>query len=170
MVPAARRRQGGPLTPAGLEPNRPTYSPDGGLIAFCAYQGGGFHIWTMRPDGSELEQRTDGPWDDRGPAWSPDGTLLAFGSERGGDPGGPSHASPYRVHVLDLGTGDITRVTGLPGQDGPLQDGPWEDFDPTWSPDGTRLLFVRAKVVTSGTTLPSSPAPWPPWPRTAPAR
>ncbi|UUU26786.1 amidohydrolase family protein [Streptomyces sp. DSM 40750] len=140
-----------PLTPAGLEPNRPTYSPDGDLIAFCAYQGGGFHLWTMRPDGSDLRQRTDGPWDDRGPSWSPDGTRLAFGSERGGDPGNPSNGSPYRVHVLDLSTGDITRVTGLRGQDGPLQDGAWEDFDPTWSPDGARLLFVRAKVVTAST-------------------
>ncbi|UUU28811.1 amidohydrolase family protein [Streptomyces sp. CA-210063] len=140
-----------PLTPAGLEPNRPTYSPDGDLIAFCAYRGGGFHLWTMRPDGSDLRQRTDGPWDDRGPSWSPDGTRLAFGSERGSDPGHPSHGSPYRVHVLDLSTGDITRVTGLPGQDGPLQDGAWEDFDPTWSSDGTRLLFVRAKVVTAAT-------------------
>lgn len=141
-----------PLTPAGLEPNRPTYSPAGDLIAFCAYRGGGFHLWTMRPDGTELKQRTDGPWDDRAPAWSPDGTRLAFGSERGGDPGSPVNGCPYRVHVLDLGSGDVTRVTGLPGQDGPLQDGTWEDFDPTWSPDGTRLLFVRAKVVTTGTT------------------
>ncbi|MFF6782997.1 amidohydrolase family protein [Streptomyces sp. NPDC012510] len=141
-----------PLTPAGLEPNRPTYSPDGTLVAFCAYQGGGFHLWTMRPDGSDLRQRTDGPWDDRAPAWSPDGTRLAFGSERGGDPGSPLGGSPYRIHILDLNSGDITPVTGLPGQDGPLQDGRWEDFDPTWSPDGTRLLFVRAEVVTSGTT------------------
>ncbi|MEE1759901.1 amidohydrolase family protein [Streptomyces sp. SP18BB07] len=140
------------LTPAGLEPNRPTYSPDGELVAFCAYQGGGFHLWTMRPDGSGLTQRTDGPWDDRAPAWSPDGTRLAFGSERGGDPGAASGGSPYRIHVLHLSTGDITPVTGLPDQDGPLQDSPWEDFDPAWSPDGTRLLFVRGKVVTSGTT------------------
>ncbi|MDX2933912.1 amidohydrolase family protein [Streptomyces ipomoeae] len=141
-----------PLTPADLEPNRPTFSPDGSLVAFCAYRDGGFHLWTMRPDGSDLRQRTDGPWDDRGPSWSPDGTRLAFGSERGGDPGGPVNGCPYRIHVLDLSTGDITCVTGLSGQDGPLQDGKWEDFDPTWSPDGTRLLFVRAKVViTAGT-------------------
>ncbi|MFF1637489.1 amidohydrolase family protein [Streptomyces sp. NPDC058246] len=135
-----------PLTPADLEPNRPAYSPDGELIAFCAYRGGGFHVWTMRPDGSELRRRTDGPWDDRGPAWSPDGSRIAFASERGGD---PVQGSPYRIHVLHLGSGELTRVTGLSGQDGPLQDGAWEDFDPTWSPDGKRILFVRAKAVTT---------------------
>ncbi|MFS8201563.1 amidohydrolase family protein [Streptomyces sp. CWNU-52B] len=135
-----------PLTPAGLEPNRPVYAPDGRLVAFCAYQGGGFHLWTMRPDGSDVRRRTDGPFDDRGPAWSPDGTRLAFASERGGD---PVTGSPYRIHVLDLRTGAAVRVTGLDGQPGPLQDGAWEDFDPTWSPDGKRILFVRAKGVTT---------------------
>ncbi|MBQ0855237.1 PD40 domain-containing protein [Streptomyces sp. BH-SS-21] len=135
-----------PLTPAGLEPNRPVYAPDGGLVAFCAYRGGGFHLWTMRPDGSDVRRRTDGPFDDRGPAWSPDGTRIAFASERGGD---PVTGSPYRIHVLDLRTGGIHRVTGLPGQNGPVQDGAWEDFDPTWSPDGERILFVRAKGVTT---------------------
>ncbi|GGU05934.1 amidohydrolase family protein [Streptomyces violascens] len=135
-----------PLTPAGLEPTRPVYAPDGGLVAFCAYKGGGYHIWTMRPDGTDVRQRTDGPWDDRGPAWSPDGTRIVFASERGGD---PVAGSPYRIHQLDLRTGELTKLTGLPGQDGPLQDGPWEDFDPTWSPDGKRILFVRAKAVTT---------------------
>lgn len=134
-----------PLTPADLEPNRPAYSPDGRLIAFGAYRDGGFHLYTMRPDGTGLRRRTEGPWDDRGPAWSPDGARIAFASERGGD---PVKGGPYRIHVLDLADGEITRVTGLPGQEGPLQDGHWEDFDPTWSPDGKRVLFVRGTTVT----------------------
>ncbi|MFD9636017.1 amidohydrolase family protein, partial [Streptomyces violascens] len=80
----------------------------------------------------------------RGPARS--NTRIVFASERGGD---PVAGSPYRIHQLDLRTGELTKLTGLPGQDGPLQDGPWEDFDPTWSPDGKRILFVRAKAVTT---------------------
>lgn len=144
-------RQGGEavsLTPADLEPTRPVYSPDGKLLAVCAYRGGGFHIWTLCPDGSGLRQRTDGPWDDRGPAWSPDGTRIAFASERGGD---PVAGSPYRIWVLEVASGELTRLTGVDGQDGPLQDGAWEDFDPTWAADGERVLFVRGAL--AGTTL-----------------
>ncbi|MYV99959.1 amidohydrolase family protein [Streptomyces sp. SID3343] len=135
---------GGParaLTTPDLEPTRPTFSPDGRLLAFAAYRGGGFHLWTMGPDGSGLRQLTDGPWDDRSPAWSPDGTQLAFASERGGD---PVTGSPYRVWTVDPRSGALTRVSGLPHQEGPPENGAWEDFDPTWSPRGDRILFVRA--------------------------
>ncbi|NSC22083.1 amidohydrolase family protein, partial [Streptomyces albus subsp. chlorinus] len=134
------------ISSPGLEPTRPVLSPDGSTLAVCAYRDGGFHIWTLNPDGSGLTQRTDGPWDDRGPAWSPDGTKIAFASERGGD---PVEGSPYRIWVLDVRTGHLERLTGRKGQGGPLQDGAWEDFDPAWSPDGTRVLCVRGSVVES---------------------
>ncbi|MBB4895901.1 Tol biopolymer transport system component [Streptomyces olivoverticillatus] len=136
------------ITPADLEPTRPVHSPDGRQLAVCAYRGGGFHIWTLRTDGSGLRQLTDGPWDDRGPSWSPDGTRIAFASERGGD---PVAGSPYRVWVVDVRSRALTQVTGVQGQEGPAQDGAWEDFDPVWSADGTRLLFVRARL--AGTAL-----------------
>ncbi|GGU50690.1 amidohydrolase [Streptomyces albospinus] len=138
------------LTPPDLEPTRPVHSPDGRRIAVCAYRGGNFHLWTLHADGSGLQQLTDGPWDDRGPAWSPDGTRIAFASERGGD---AVSGSPYRLWVLEVKTRRLTRVTGLPGQEGPHQDGAWEDFDPCWSPDGSRLFFVRGQV--AGTALAS---------------
>ncbi|WP_435798378.1 amidohydrolase family protein [Streptomyces decoyicus] len=131
------------LTPPDLEPTRPVYSPDGRHIAVCAYRGGSFHLWTLAADGSGLRQLTDGPWDDRGPAWSPDGTRIAFASERGGD---AVTGSPYRIWVLEVKTGRLTRMTGLTGQDGPHQDTAWEDFDPCWSPDGSRIVFVRGQV------------------------
>ncbi|MGC0417171.1 amidohydrolase family protein [Embleya sp. AB8] len=146
--------RGGParaLTTPDLEPTRPTFSPDGRLLAFSAYRDGAFHVWTIRPDGTGLRRLTDGAWDDRGPAWSPDGTRLAFASERGGD---PVTGCPYRIWVLDLRSGALTTVGGSPGPDGPdgpAQVGAWEDFDPTWAPHGERILFVRADT--------SGPAP-----------
>lgn len=129
-----------PLTPPDLEPGRPVLSPDGRQVAMSAYRGGTFHIWVMNADGSGLRPLTDGPFDHRAPAWSPDGRSLAFCSERGGD---PVAGSPYRIWTVPVTGGRPRRLTGLPGQDGPGQDGAWEDFDPVWSPDGGRVLFVR---------------------------
>ncbi|MEU7725599.1 amidohydrolase family protein [Streptomyces sp. NPDC040724] len=136
-----------PLTPPDLEPGRPVFSPDGRQVAMSAYRGGVFHLWVMNADGSGLRRLTDGPFDHRAPAWSPDGRTLACCSERGGD---PVAGSPYRIWAVPVTGGRPRRLTGLPGQDGPGQDGEWEDFDPVWSPDGSRVLFVRA-TSTAGT-------------------
>lgn len=125
-----------------LEPTRPSLSPDGRSIVVNGFQGGKFHIWKLQSDGRQIENLTDGPWDDRAPSWSADGQKIAFCSERGGD---PVKGSPYRIWILDLRTRKFLQVTGLPGQQGPFQDGPWEDFDPVWSPDGLRILFVRGR-------------------------
>ncbi|MFG2466763.1 amidohydrolase family protein [Streptomyces canus] len=137
-----------PLTSPGLEPTRPQFSPDGDRLVVCAYRGGGFHLWTLRSDGGDVRQLTDGPWDDRGPAWSPDGTRIAFASERGGD---TVTGSPYRIWVVDVRSGALTRLTGRAAQQGPAQGGAWEDFDPAWSADGEHVLFVRAAVTATGT-------------------
>ncbi|MER6215469.1 amidohydrolase family protein [Streptomyces sp. NPDC001674] len=146
------------LTPPDLEPGRPVLSPDGGRVAMSAYRGGNFHIWVMRADGTGLRRLTDGPFDHRAPAWSPDGRTLAFCSERGGD---PVAGSPYRIWTVALGDGGLRRLTGLPGQDGPEQTGAWEDFDPVFTPDGSRVLFVRAALTgdaLTARTLASAPA------------
>nr|WP_202458556.1 amidohydrolase family protein [Streptomyces sp. SID5464] len=138
-----------PLTPPDLEPSRPAFSPDGRKVAMSAYRGGTFSIWVMDADGSGLRRLTDGPFDDRAPAWSPDGRTIAFCSERGGD---PVAGSPYRIWAVSVADGVLRQLTGVPEQQGPGLDGVWEDFDPVWSHDGTRVLFVRAEVAASGLT------------------
>jgi Tol biopolymer transport system component len=119
------------LTSWELEPARPDWSPTGEAVTFEAYRGGNFHIWTMAPDGSRLRQWTDGPWDDREPAWSPDGTRIAFCSDHA--VGDSLQRGSYDIWVLDIGTGGLTRLTSDAG----------EDYEPTSSPDGQRVLFVR---------------------------
>ncbi|MFD5611261.1 amidohydrolase family protein [Kitasatospora sp. NPDC127060] len=141
-------RQGGPataLTAPGLEPTRPVWSPDGSTVAFCAYRDGGFHLWAMAPDGSDLRRLTTGPWDDRGVSWSPDGRRLAFSSERAGD---AVAGGSYDIWTVELATGRLTRLTDRPGV---------EDYDPSWHPDGDRVVFVRADA-SGGRTVACVPA------------
>jgi len=61
------------LTDPLLEPSRPDWSPKGDLVAFQGYKDGTFHIWVMKPDGTDVRQLTNGHGDDREPRVSPDG-------------------------------------------------------------------------------------------------
>ncbi|WP_235215262.1 amidohydrolase family protein [Phaeacidiphilus oryzae] len=126
------------LTRWQLEPTRPAFSPDGRTLAVCGYQDGGFHLWLLDADGSRPRRLTSGPWDDRGAAWSPDGSLLAFSSERGGD---PAAGSSYTIWTVDVRNGALRQITAPGG---------YEDYDPAFTPDGARIVFVRAAHLAAG--------------------
>jgi Tol biopolymer transport system component len=113
------------LTEPFLEPSRPDYSPKGNLIAFQAYKGGTFHIWTANPDGTNLRQITTGHGDDREPRFSPDATKIAFSSDR-------AFEGSYDIWVVDLATGKLDRRTSSPD----------DEYEPAWSPDGSEIAFV----------------------------
>ena len=108
-------------------------APDG-RIAFQSDADGDWDIWTMNPDGSDLQNLTsegetgDG-WADAQPSWSPDGTRLAFVSNRFGG---------TDIFVMGADGSDITRLT-VNGEEDP-------DFSPDWSPDGTRLVFAGERT------------------------
>src|SRR5580700_1282104 len=70
------------LTGPLVEASHPEYSPDGNQVVLQSYQGGTFHIWLMKPDGTGLRQLTTGHGDDREPRFSPDGKTVAFSSDR----------------------------------------------------------------------------------------
>ena len=70
----------------GVE-THPTWSPDGGLLAYTAWLGGvNSDIWVIQLGGGQPVNRTQ---DHAGlvlfPSWSPDGTQIAFWSDRDGD-------------------------------------------------------------------------------------
>ena len=124
-----------PLTDPLLEPARPDYSPKGGLVAFQAYKGGTFHIWTMHPDGTGLHQLTEGHGDDREPRFSPDGSKIAFASDR-------AFQGSYDIWVAEVSSGKLTRRTSAAA----------DEYEPAWSADGREIAFVSGTGAL-GTTI-----------------
>jgi Tol biopolymer transport system component len=57
----------------------PRWSPDASRIAFYSNRSGKYEIWSVKPDGSDLERLTDlRDRPTRYPIWSPDGKKLLF--------------------------------------------------------------------------------------------
>jgi serine/threonine protein kinase len=96
----------------------PSWSPDGARIAFIRSDGSGLQIWTVGPDGSDLQKLTEGGHDHMYPTWSPDGRQIAFEYD---------HAA---VAVMDAGGGSPQTVAAK---------GSW---NLSWSPEGSKLVIA----------------------------
>jgi Tol biopolymer transport system component len=115
----------------------PAWSPDGSKVAFDVgstiairdWSNAEGHIYIVNADGTGLAQATSGEGAEFTPAWSPDGTHIAVtATGRAGSPPG--------ISVLDLTTGQMHPVTANPYVG-------YLDKEPSYSPDGTRIVFVR---------------------------
>ncbi len=123
------------LTTPLQEASHPNWSPHGDRIAIQSYMGGTFHVWTMKPDGTDLKQLTFGHGDDREPAFSPDGKTIAFSSDR-------AFEGSYDIWTVDVATGKLTQRTSAAA----------DEYEPAWSPDGKEIAFVSG-AGTAGTTI-----------------
>jgi dipeptidyl aminopeptidase/acylaminoacyl peptidase len=110
----------------------PAFSADGTKIAFVRQNiSGAFAIAVMNADGTEAADITlidfkpsPFPWHHSWAlSWSPDGRKIAF--EEGGD-----------IFTVNL-DGTMRRN---------LTEHPALDFEPSWSADGARILFVSSRV------------------------
>lgn len=89
------------------------------------------HLWVVTVKGGEAKQITEGDdWNDSDPQWSPDGTRIAFVSNRTGKEYDGDHNSD--VWVVSAAGGALTKIS----------DHPFEDDEPRWSPDGSKILFA----------------------------
>jgi TolB protein len=116
-------RQGGP--PIYLDPTGPSWSPDGGHVAFSSDG-----IYVVKTDGTGLRRvaRVHGSDHDQYPSWSPDGRRIAFSTYASG-PG------PVEIHVVNASGSDDHVVYRSPTD--------WSSRGhPVWSPDGARIAFV----------------------------
>lgn len=146
----------------------PRWSPDGKALAFVssrASSDGGPgeprpQVWVLSMSGGEARRITNFKNGASSFQWSPDGQRLACLSRTGPSDNRPenkdrsdvrhySHIS-YKfndtgwfddrrghVWIVDVKTGSAKQITS--GED-------WNDSDPQWSPDGTKIAFVSNRT------------------------
>jgi len=119
-------------TDPGLETD-PTFSPDGETIAYSSDRTGNFEIFLKQISGGPDINLTNNPADDIQPAFSPDGRQIAFVSSRSGSP----DILYYGPFTPQMG-GGIWVMSALGGPARRIVEA--GNF-PSWSPDGSHILY-----------------------------
>jgi TolB protein len=126
------------LTSSGIRGSRddPSWSPDGSKIVYtdtvCYISGVcGYGLMFLPSDGSGTQ--TPGG-DGKQPAWSPRGDKIAYTSD------GTHCFNPYGF-VIVCNSQIFTKNVDLSGRLR-LSDDTAYDYDPNWSPDGSKIVFA----------------------------
>ncbi len=109
------------LTVSPASDTHPDWSPDGEKIAFVSNREGAADIYLMSAGGSGQTRISSGPEEEGNPRWSPDNQRITYY--------GSIDGASDSVYVMNAdGTDKRALVAGV-----------W----PSWSTDGSRILFVH---------------------------
>jgi Tol biopolymer transport system component len=93
----------------------PAWAPRSERIAFVSTAPGNDEIYTVNPDGSDLQRLTWNTWEwDKHPTWSPGGRQIAFYSNR--------LTGRRQIWVMDADGADVRN----------LSNNEYNDWDPVW--------------------------------------
>ena len=142
-------------------------APDTPKIVFTSWRGNNRDIYLMNPDGTEQVNITNNRADDISPIWSPTGEHILFASDRDGVRDlylmGPDGSNVRRVFAKSAVRGgpawgpdekQIAYDQGTPGNrfiyigtiDGKKEERVAIGARPTWSPDGTQIVFTSGAL------------------------
>ncbi len=120
--------------------NNPAWSPDGKKLVFESSRDAAqdapaaTDLYIMNPDGTGIVRLTNDIQRDMEPAWSPDGKQIVFSSfDGGGVVSGDISGGDLYVMSTD-GTGRKRLTADATG-----------GRQPSWSPDGTKIVFISAR-------------------------
>jgi TolB protein len=127
LATGAVRRVG---SPGDWLDEEPTWSPDGGRVAFSSTRGqkNNLDIFVMDADGGNVTRLTDHPATEQEPVWAHDAKSLFFSGERDG------RAEVYRVWLADK---RVERITS----------GVNRSIMPATSPDGRYLAYAAQTIM-----------------------
>ena len=139
-------------------PARAAFPGANGPIACGGLRGNDvdLEIIEVNPDGTGERALTNNGFRDGSPAYSPDGSKIAFESQRHNVLGQPANTEIYVANNDgDLEGPDVKRLTFNDGllANGTLNGTAATDFSPSWSPDGTQIVFHSGRL----TTFPDAP-------------
>jgi Tol biopolymer transport system component len=94
---------------------------------------GSREVWLANVDGTGFVNVSNSPSDDFGATWAPNGLRIAFASNRRGL--ADQRKDRYDIFVVNVDGTGLVNLT---------PDSMFSSTLPVWSPDGTRIAFIRS--------------------------
>lgn len=116
----------------------PSWSPDGTRIVFSTNDPDNYEIWSMKADGSDRRRLTNRVGLDTAPRYSPDGTKVAFVGQFK-ETASDDEYDTYEIMIVNSDGTNMGRLTASP------KTGIGWNSVPTWSPDGSKILFSTTR-------------------------
>ena len=113
--------------------SEPSWSPDGQQIVFTRDNDASIHLWLVDAEGKNTRQLTRVGDINVNPAWSPANNNIAYASLSKGQ------------------TFNLRSITPTTGESRVLVKNPYQNFEPSWSPNGSKISFLSNRETSYGT-------------------